>query len=169
MIEQLGGNSKVKSLTMLATPNWGTPLAYFPCALGALPLIPDDQAACDLRPLSPLIQALNYFPGTTAGVSYQVISGWLGLPGLLAAPNDCVVEAWSAQGPGFPLLLRPVLHLTGGLSPLVGCWVGTGIVESTQVRQDLVQILLPPALMSAGQGDGQMAGATPPPDSAASN
>ena len=165
-IEKLGNQSKVRSLTMLGTPNWGTPIAIPPCTWALLPFTTDDQGACDLVPLSPLIRDLNFSPGSYQDVSYQVITGWIGPPGVLSVPNDCVVEVSSAIGLLFPLRLRPVSHVD---RPLAGC-VGTAIMDSTSVRQEIANILLASNGAAGQSQSANPAGAmTLPPDEPAAS
>jgi pimeloyl-ACP methyl ester carboxylesterase/photosystem II stability/assembly factor-like uncharacterized protein len=154
-IERLDGGhqDRVRSLTMLGTPNLGTPVALPPCSLWASPvgLITGkyDQGACDLVPLSPLLLYLNTLPGSHAGASYKVITGYIG-PQILPVPNDCVVPVLSAIGLGYPFSLDAVSHVTMPFprSLVTGC-VGTGEMDDEAVRQEIASIVL----SSNGSGD----------------
>jgi len=172
-IEKLGGRSKVRSLTMLGTPNWGTAIAIAACDWNWWYLFRGqhdkyDQAACDLVPFSPIILNLNLNPGSHAGVSYNVITGYVGWNPLLQLPNDCVVPAASAVGLGFPMTLRPVSHITmSGAAALVAGCVAPGEIDDAGVHEQVRDILLAsnglaaPAVQMGAQLE---ATPTPPPD-----
>ena len=108
-IEKLGGASKVRSLTMLGTPNKGTPAANWWVALHAR--IFADRATWDMRTASNksggLLYSLNHAFHKPSGVDYQAIAGtwptilwkWIG------DPNDCLVPEDSVKGP-FPDLTK---------------------------------------------------------------
>jgi Dockerin type I domain len=139
-IEKLGGGSRVRSLTMLATPNYGTWVASFPCEFHAF-FRPFDQGACDLVPTSPLLSSLNSNLIRNGVASYNVLAGTVGSDPILEKPNDCVVELSSAIGPGFPYSTFDVSHVgSGGGAEYIGC-TGPGIVDDVAVRQQLVAIL----------------------------
>ena len=168
-IEKLGGKSKVRSLTMLGTPNWGTEVAVPMCVFSMWRVRfggTFDRAACDLIPASPVILALNLFPGSHAGVLYNVITGWVGNR-LLKMPNDCAVTEASAMGLGFETTLLPVSHVkVSGAASVSGC-TATGEIEDAGVHSHVRDILLAannlaaPAEELAGLA---METPTPPPD-----
>ncbi|MDP9237921.1 MAG: hypothetical protein M3P30_11100 [Chloroflexota bacterium] len=156
-IERLNGRGNVRSLTMLGTPNLGSNSAIPVCA--AWYFVPGqfDQGACDMVPIvSPLLAYLNIFPGSHAGVSYDVLTGWLGLNPAEPLPNDCIVSVASASNAlAFNYELFPatdtqtrVLHFTGtgaiGVgSGFVGCGTnGNGETDDPGVRGRVAQILL---------------------------
>ena len=163
-----GYRDRVRSLTMLGTPNLGTPWANVACTFALLPLTKGDQGACDMSKSSSLLQDLNDSPGSYEGVSYQVFIGWLGLPGLLAIPNDCVVEYVSARGLSFSTALRAVLHVDrGGPQVFIGCVIGTGIMDDHGVRKEIAAILLASNGLSSQAQTASLAATTagtPPPD-----
>jgi hypothetical protein len=166
-IEKLGGRNKVRSLTMLGTPNWGTAAAIPVCARNAWQ-DKYDQAACDLVPFSFIILKLNLLPGSHAGVSYKVITGWIGNL-WLAVPNDCIVPLVSAIGLAFPLSLLPVSHVTG--IPVLGC-TGPGEIDDAGVHAQVRDILLASNSFTtlAAEAPAEVtATPTPPPDEPAAD
>jgi len=170
-IERLGGKDKVRSLTMLGTPNWGTQAAMPMCDRNWWFLIRQqidqfDQAACDLRPNSPLIQALNVNPGSHAGALYNVITGNVGNL-LLERPNDCAVPVRSAEGLSFPTIIDAVSHVTmSGPAALVSGCTAPGEIEDTGVHGQVRDILLASNgfVGLAAQGAAEVAADPPPPD-----
>jgi len=153
-IEWYSGARNVRSLTMLGTPNRGTPLATPPCNATSwrafLRLGSVDQGACDMQPQnysaakgwtggSWVLQRLNNPPRAHTGVQYRVITGYRGRPkGVLATPNDCMVEGYRANV-GFPAdPARWLAHMKQGVMP--GCW-GVGLAEDGGVQDRLRQIL----------------------------
>jgi len=168
-IEKLEGRGNVRSLTMLGTPNLGSNSAIPVCAFWsqwwAKLAGQYDQGACDMVPIvSPLLIYLNVFPGSHSGVTYNVLTGWLGRNPVVLWPNDCVVSVASAMGLAFPttlfppgLLDSPVLHVDGDLlNAVIGCGpAGKGEMNDPGVRELVAQILLEsnglaPALSASG-------------------
>ncbi len=121
-LERLGGADKVRSLTMMGTPNEGMWLAYFsvlcsvpgiPPALAALCLALDTQAVRDMSPASTFLDLLN--GGFVSPPTEYFVSAGTGDDSLFfdnaAFLNDCIVSALSASGPFAQLVLtRRVIH-----------------------------------------------------------
>ena len=111
-IEKWTGQSRVRNLVMLGTPNNGTYPFNLWCSAS-----PTDLAACDGRLNSPFMALLNG-AFSTPSTQYKSIAGtgdhspfwpnFVGFPDLV--PNDCVVTVSSAAGPGFPTVEVPVKH-----------------------------------------------------------
>jgi hypothetical protein len=110
--EVKGGAAPVSSLTMLGTPNRGTPLADWAVRLDMLDFVREDQAAWDMRLDSndpgSVVDHLLYYVNNgfvmPAATTYRVEVGTWSAPAwdlILGRPNDCVVSASSARGP-FP-------------------------------------------------------------------
>jgi len=171
-IEKLGGRDKVRSLTMLGTPNWGTAVAKLVCRRNGWYQLPQqdeefDRGACDLIPFSPVILDLNVNPGSHAGVSYNVITGHVGNRHL-QVPNDCVVPGASAAGLGFPMTTRPVSHVTmSGVKALVTGCTAPGEIDDAGVHDQVRDILLASSNFASSATElaaQAMATPTPPPD-----
>jgi pimeloyl-ACP methyl ester carboxylesterase len=116
-IEKLGSSSKVRSLTILGTPNYGTRAADVVVAADVAPCLKpaslaciadlidggliDDHAAWDMRTLlNGFLENLNN-PVTNGATTYKAVAGtcpsWLDW--FFWEPNDCLVPERSAIGP----------------------------------------------------------------------
>jgi hypothetical protein len=174
-IERLGGKSRVRSLTMLGTPNLGSNSATPVCAFWSqwwLVLAGQyDQGACDMVPVvSPLLAYLNILPGSHDGVTYNVLTGWIGANPIIGFPNDCMVSVASARGLNFPTALFGVLHINGSLGfAIAGCGTGNGEMDDPDVRARIKEILLESNASGGGgsflRGDAADASGTPMPTS----
>jgi pimeloyl-ACP methyl ester carboxylesterase len=170
-IERLNGRGNVRSLTMLGTPNLGSNMAIPVCAFWDqwwfILAGQYDQGACDMVPIvSPLLAYLNILPGSHAGVSYDVLTGWLGLNPLEPLPNDCIVSYASASNAlafntePFPAsdTQKRVLHMTGngaiGVgSGFIGCGTnGNGETDDPGVQARVAQLLLQSNGFATGGG-----------------
>ncbi len=146
----------VRSLTMIGTPNLGTPMAVTPCNLGGflgrINLSWYDQGACDMVPGNSFLKKLNATPSPPVGVSYRVLMGnRSNNPLLMGTDNDCVVPVNSAFG-----LRRPpetdlgfahdplfyASHATIGVISFWGGCQGVGEPDFLPIRERVRDLLL---------------------------
>ncbi|HEY7878784.1 MAG TPA: dockerin type I domain-containing protein, partial [Gemmatimonadaceae bacterium] len=154
--------ANVRSLTMVATPNYGSNLAVPLCGVNALwwelgplaALVLHDPAACDMVPSSPVLSALNASPGPPAGVSYHLIAGDVGNTPLLGIPNDCLVELRSARGPFTPPLVFGASHTAPNIITALLFCQSPGELAATPVQTCVVQIIATQADCSGSGGGG---------------